>query len=49
MKYKELAPRTVLHVIRIVLTLELQPLKTVELHGWVCLPRFTGEKRVTLL
>ena len=33
-----IAPRTVLHVIRIVLTMELQPLKTVELHGWVCLP-----------
>ena len=33
-----IAPRTVLHVIRIVLTIELLPLKTVELHGWVCLP-----------
>ena len=33
-----IVPRTVLHVIRIVLTMELQPLKTVELHGWVCLP-----------
>ena len=33
-----IAPRTVLHVICIVLTMELQPLKTVELHGWVCLP-----------
>ena len=33
-----IAPRTVLHVIRIVLTMELQPLKTVQLHGWVCLP-----------
>ena len=43
-----IAPRTVLHVIRIVLTMELQPLKTVELHGWVCPPRFTGEKRVNL-
>ena len=44
-----IAPRTVLHVIRIVLTMELQPLKTVELHGWVCLPdSLTGEKRVNL-
>ena len=33
-----IAPRTVLHVIRIVLTMELQPLKTVELHGWCVSP-----------
>ena len=28
--------------------MELQPLKTVELHGWVCLPDSMVRKRVNL-